>query len=33
MKHGTMKKLDTCAFWGVVAALAGFLLWLFARLG
>jgi hypothetical protein len=33
MKHGTMKRLDTYAFWGVVAALAGFLWWFFAKLG
>jgi hypothetical protein len=33
MKHGTMNRLDTYAFWGAVAVLAGFLWWLFAKLG
>jgi hypothetical protein len=33
MKHGTMKRLDTYAFWGVLAALACFLWWFFAKLG
>jgi hypothetical protein len=31
MKYGTMKRLDIYAFWGVVAALACFLWWFFAK--